>query len=300
MIFRSDERAKWRIIVSVLLIIIAVIISVFFLAEENGYSADIPKTGDRIIVLDVGQGDSILIASNGEYMLVDTGEERESESLSSKLRDYGVETLNVAFLTHFHTDHAGGIEEVTEEFVVENLVYPDISIADNIPESVIKAKENVLKKDGTVAFARKGMTVKIGNFNIEVIGYYPDFADENDCSIVLMVEKNGNKFLLTSDISSTTERAMIEDGVELECDILKVAHHGGSNSTSAEFLKMADPEFAIISCGLDNPYAHPNTQTLNRLRKEQTEIYRTDLNGDVCVEFSGKTFKIHCESAKKY
>lgn len=299
MYINSSKRSKIRFCLSAALMITAVIVALMTLPGENGTSlgAEAATGDDFIRVLDVGQGDSILISSNGKHMLIDTGLAAGADNLCSKLRGYGVKNLDVLLLTHFHNDHAGGIETVTNRFNVENLIYPDMSKSDQTDSAAVNAKRNVLAEEGNFYVANQGMSIEFGDFEITVIGYYSDMEDENDRSIILMARMGESKFLFAADAESEAENALIEDGINLECDVLKVGHHGSNGSSSEKFLDAANPEFAVISCGAGNPYSHPHTQTLKRLEESNTEIYRTDLSGDITFAVSAYEIEIECEKA---
>lgn len=301
MYLSQDKSSKLRLIVSLILIAIAIIAVIFgILGKQEGTSPTAQTVGDDFIrVLDVGQGDSILITSNGKSMLVDTGTSMGANDLCSKLRGYGIRSLDVLLLTHFHNDHAGGLEEVTSRFTVENLIYPDAQKSDQVDSTAVNAKKNVLAEEGDFFVAKQGMSIELGDFEITVIGYYPDLKDENNRSIVLMVKLNKHKVLLAADMEKTAESVLIEDGINLECDVLKVGHHGSSSSSSEEFIKRCNPKATVISCGIGNQYSHPHEETLKLFEKEKLNLYRTDLNGDITLQILPDNIEIECEKSDK-
>lgn len=299
MYINSETKAKYRILIAVLLIISAVIVAVFSFSGEDGSSAHITVGDDYVRFLDVGQGDSILISSNGKHMLIDTGLSSGANDLCSKLRGYGVNTLDVLLLTHFHNDHAGGAETVANRFEINNLMYPDMSKSDQVDFSAVNAKQSVLAAEGDFRVLKKDTNIKLGDFEITVIGYYPELENENDRSVILMVKMGNNKFLLAADAEKEAEKSLLNEDINLKCDVLKIGHHGSSSSTSESFLEQVSPEFAVISCGAGNTYAHPHDTTLRLLEKRKTEVYRTDLHGDITFAVTHYEMEIECEKPHK-
>lgn len=299
MYIKSEIKFRIRVLIALLLTILAVVIAVFSLAGEDGSSLDITFGDDYVRFLDVGQGDSILISSNGKHMLIDTGLSSGADELCSKIRGYGVNALEVMLLTHFHNDHAGAAEAVANRFEIKNLIYPDMKMSDQVDTAAVNAKQIVLASDGDFLTAKSDMKIKLGDFKISIVAYYPELEDENDRSIVIAAELGGNRFLLMSDTESAAEKKLLSDKVNLKCDVLKVGHHGSSSSTSEKLLKAASPDVAVISCGKGNEYAHPHEQTLKCLEKEKIDLYRTDLHGDITFLVAFGDIEIECEKPRK-
>ena len=295
MYINSVTKSKIRVLIALLLTILAVIIAVFSLAGEDGSSLDITSGDDYIRFLDVGQGDSILISSNGKHMLIDTGLSMGSDKLCSKLRGYGVKNLEVMLLTHFHNDHAGGAEAVANRFKIQNLIYPDMKMSDQVDSAAVNAKQTVLAEEGDFFVAKSNMNIELGDFKITLIAYFPELDDENNRSIIIMAELGSSSFLLMSDAESEAEKKLLSDEINLKCDVLKIGHHGSSSSTSEKLLKSASPKIAVISCGTGNAYAHPHEQTLKCLEEEKIDVYRTDLNGDITFSVAFNNIEIECE-----
>ena len=261
-----------------------------------GYRKELDPEKDFIKVFDSGEAESIMICSNGEVVLIDTGLYENRLDLTSELWDMGVKRIDAVFLSHIHDDHVGGLPNLVENFYVKNLVLPDL---ENSKEeslfTVQKARNDVLNSGGNSYTAVQGMSANCGDFEITVLGYYSGLKEENDRSLFLMAEYNGIKFLFTGDASKTAERKLIDDNINFDCDILKVGHHGSGSSTSDEFLAIATPEYSVISCGYKNQYSHPNEALLERLEKAKSKIYRTDLHGDVTFHFYENQYTVSAE-----
>ena len=239
---------------------------------------------DTVRFIDVGQGDSILISSNGYNALIDFGDESDHGSeLLDALRSYKIERLDCIILSHYDMDHVGGAPKILKALDVEYALLPELSDKEaNDFDDFQYALEN---SGAEVSIARVGTLVNIGDFDITVIGHYADESDSNDRSVVLMAKCGGKKFLLTGDAGADIENRLMEEGINLDCDVYKAAHHGSRNSNTLDFIKAASPEYGVISCSSSNQYGHPHTEVLTNLETVGAKIYRTDRSGDI-------TFKI--------
>ena len=239
---------------------------------------------DAVRFIDVGQGDSILITSNGYNALIDFGDRNDHGSeLLDALRKYGVDRLDCVIASHYDLDHIGGAPKILKAIDVKYALLPELSDSE---ENEFDDFQYALENSGAeVSVARVGTVVNIGDFDITVIGYYSDEENSNDSSIILMARCDGKKFLLTGDAGEKIENRLMEEGLDLDCDVFKAAHHGSRNSNSLDFIKAASPEYGVISCSSSNQYGHPHTEVITNLEAVGAEIYRTDRSGDI-------TFKI--------
>lgn len=247
-----------------------------------GFEPDFDASRDYLQVMDVGQADCILLQSNGKSMLIDAGLTTASQTVKVKLKNVGFHHIDGIAVTHAHTDHIGGLYRLSEIFKVKTLIIPNLTdIEDGI--DCLRQARNQVRRDnrGTVYTLREQMWFDVGDFTVRVIWYDPGQKDENDRSAVMTAEIDGVNFLLMGDATSTLEKAMLKDGAISSCDVLKVGHHGSKQATSEEFLAACRPQYAAISCGLNNTFSHPHEETLSRLEKYGVKVYRTDLNGDI-------------------
>lgn len=241
----------------------------------------------------VGQGDCAYIKTpDGHRFLIDGGEESAySEYLKKFFLRRFVQQIDMGVVSHFHSDHAGGIIAMLEDDMTEKIVCPESAEQTLIGEQLFKTAsahgaqvlkrgfDNVLyqDKDGvkiSALFPNKGLYVNSGE----------DY-DENNNSLVLKLEYAGRSFLFTGDIEKEAEEALCETtlfipGV-LGADVLKVPHHGSSTSLSESFLRHINPRYAVISCGEDNSYGFPSSEVTERLKSCETTVFETDLNGDI-------------------
>lgn len=239
---------------------------------------------DLVRFLDVGQGDSILISSNGYHALIDFGNQSDfGTELLNKLESYGVNRLDCVVLSHFDIDHVGGGSKIIGAIETKYAVLPE---QDDRSESSYDNFAYALEKSKTEIYpAKLGTVINIGDFEITVLAYNRDAKNSNDKSVVLMAEIFGKKFLLTGDAGTDVEKQMLSDNINVDCDVYKAAHHGSRNSNSKEFIAAASPEFAVLSVGANNSYGHPHSEVIDALNDSGSKIYRTDRMGDI-------TFKI--------
>lgn len=207
-----------------------------------------------VYFINVGQGDSILIKDHNKYVMIDTGGnikfDMASETLIPFFNKIGVRHIDLLITTHDDYDHAGAAPSLIENFKVYNYLH-----------------------------AREDFPYQVGNIYLENINFYN--GDENDSSLVFLLDFMNKKWLFTGDASIASEKSILESGVNVDCDILKVGHHGSSTSSCEEFIRAASPSEAIISCGEKNKYGHPNEEVIKRLMKYNVKIRRTDLEGTI-------------------
>src|SRR5262245_26883765 len=256
----------------------------------------------QIYALDVGQGDSsLIITPEGKSVLIDAGPPQAGDEVVAALRKRDVQSLDLAVTTHPHADHIGGMRQVIENFGVKNFLDSGQVYASKEYERMLRA---IHEKGIRFIEAKKGMKfdldsgVKLEVLNPQGAGQWitevrRGGSVENANSVVLRLTYGNFSMLFTGDAETETENLMMESGVPLHAQVLKVGHHGSRYATSSRFLEAVAPEAAIISCGAENRYGHPAKQTLDRLQKAGVKIYRTDLNGEIAIVSDGNTFEIH-------
>lgn len=290
-----------KAILKVMTVVLCITVSVFcFLSVDNRLFElrqvlERSDGKDYVKVIDVGQGDSILIHSNGYSALIDTGTEESSNDLATVLRNENIEIIDVLILTHLHTDHTGGVEYIFKNFEVHTLILPELTTFSDGIYSAEFAIDKITRSGGNLFKACEDMTFDIGDFTVTVIGAYYDIIDENNRSLIIRADIEGNSFLFTGDAEAKTERRLLEDKKNISCDVLKVGHHGSNTSTVREFLERANPSFAAISVGKDNQYNHPHLATLKQLEKRGIEILRTDIKGDITFNIKNRKIVVDTE-----
>lgn len=238
--------------------------------------------------IDVGQAESILVAYEDETMLIDGGNVADGETVCTYLHSRGIDSLDYVVCTHAHEDHVGGLTDVMNTFTVTDAVFvPSLSASTKCYTDFLDAcnEQNLQPRTPAV-----GSYFMLGDCRIDVLGCaLTNNTDVNNSSVVLKLTYGKTSVLFTGDAESKAEAAILNKGYSPSATLLNVGHHGSDTSTSATFLQAVAPEFAVISCGTDNSYGHPHTETLTRLRNADVITYRTDLQGTVLVTSNSKT-----------
>ena len=239
-----------------------------------------------IHVIDVGQGDSILIQTPGnKNILVDGGDEDSSLIIKKFLSHKKVKKLDFIIATHPDTDHIGSLDSIINKFNVSNVCMPNIESDNDAYYNLINSCNN---KNIVPTFLSKDDLIELDN-NIKITILNPSYThlDNNSNSIVFKLDYNDKSFLFTGDCTKENELEIINNYDLEDIDFLKVSHHGSKNSSSFEFLQEVSPDVAAISCGYRNKYGHPHSETLNRLLDKNILVYRTDLQSHLSFYSDG-------------
>lgn len=245
---------------------------------------------------DVGQGDSIFIETpQGYQILIDGGPDAFIlEKLGGEMAFYD-RSIDLVILTHPEADHLSGLIEVLKHYQVSQIL--EDGVRRNTPQyqewlALIQEKEIPLRiaQIGQVVHLGQETSLRILWPNQELI--QPEAKNSNNASIVIQLVYGQSEFLLTGDIEKQVELDLVNQGLNLESDVLKIAHHGSKTSSNQIFLQAVNPGLAVISVG-QNPYGHPHQEVLERLWEIQ--VFRTDLNGDVKILTDGKLLEIKTE-----
>ena len=240
--------------------------------------------GDKLNVyyLDVGQADSILIENNNKYMLIDAGNNEDGEKLVTYFKRLGITKFDIVVGTHAHEDHIGGMDDIINNFEIEDFYMPEVITTTKTFEDILDALE--VKQ---IPFQTPTIDSELvfENSKIKVLSVSDDDSDLNDTSIVLRLKYGTTSFLFTGDATEKIENTILNK--EIKSDVLKVAHHGSSTSNSLSFLKRVSPTYAVISVGEGNSYNHPHDVILNRLYDLNARVYRTDRDGTVVASSNG-------------
>lgn len=234
-----------------------------------------------ITFLDVGQGDCIIAHTREGLIVSDGGSSSEEQVGRYRILPYmkycGYQKIKIAIISHMDLDHYSGILELLEMGRIEYLGLPAIK-----EDQAMKKIIDIAKQQNTkIFYLSRGKKIKAADFEFNVL--HPrrnSELEKNAASLVLQGDLLGYKILLTGDVEKEGEEELQNEGLE-SVEILKVAHHGSKNSTSAGFLKKINPKKAIISCGKKNRYGHPHKETIHRLKRSRVEILRTDKEGAI-------------------
>lgn len=210
----------------------------------------------EITIIQVGQGESILIHSifNRYTVIIDTGKKSQYPQLQAALQARGISRIDAVFLTHDDEDHSGGIELLKEEF--------------NVKQVIVEHRDYDI--NGLFMYSINSSTQ----------------GEDNDNSLVHLMQINGIRILLTGDISEKVERKLIQQIPELDVDILKLAHHGSKTSSSLVFLDKTSPNLVLISSGIGNSFRHPSKEVMERVENLGINWLDTQEDGDISLYFT--------------
>jgi competence protein ComEC len=243
----------------------------------------------RVDVLDIGQGDSILIRSpGGKTILIDAGDGKVD--VPPILAREGVTSLDLVIGTHPHADHIGGMDDVVAGFPIK--VYTDNGLP-HTTATYARLMSAIEAKGIAYRAAVSGQTYNLDDgAKLEVL--FPNGtkltntrSDLNSNSVVARLTHQGHCMLFVGDAEEPTEDALVAAGLG-PCDVLKVAHHGSRHSSSQRFLDALRPKHAVISVGVGNRYHHPGRETIQKLVAMKVDVHRTDLEGQLTILSSEK------------
>lgn len=232
----------------------------------------------RMTVIDVGQGQSILLESGGKRLLIDCGGSTDTlaaNSVAQTLLSRGITHLDAIAVTHYDQDHTGAIQNLLTRIRVERFYLPDLQ--DNGFREKLESYS-----DGEQTLLADKVEIDFGGGKLTFSGPGKMKADNENCMCILF-ESEECDILITGDRGRIGEKNLIEVMELSDVDVLIAGHHGSKNSTSLELLKAVTPEIVIFSAGEGNSYGHPSREVLERVSQFNCEIYRTDLQGSVVV-----------------
>lgn len=295
---------RTTIIIFVLCLFINLLIGFNIISASDFYSNfgiidDIEKSSSdfTIYYLDVGQSDCSIIVCNDEVMMIDTGTLNHNIKIRGALLALGIDEIDYLVVTHPHDDHMGNAAEIIKKYNVKNIIMPKIvdngqietQTYDHLINSIAKYNVNPMT-------AKFGYKIYLGNASIDFLAPFNQENDLNNMSIVLKVSYGDTAFLFQGDAESGVENKIINTGADISADVIKVGHHGSSTSTSEKYINNVNPSIAIVSCGADNSYKHPNKQIIDVLDNCDIETYITAYNGNIMITSDGQKIDIICEN----
>lgn len=258
--------------------------------------APLALAGELVVdVLDVGQGDAILVRAGGKTVLIDAG--TAGANVALRLQAMGVYTIDLLIATHAHADHIGGMEDVVRALRVQR--YLDSGQA-HTTQTWARLADALSVYGTSVLATAPGQVIKLSDdVLLKVLGppatpFAQTRSDLNANSVVLLIDHGDVELLLPGDAEAPTEEWLVANGLP-DIEVLKVAHHGSSHSSIPGLLRAASPELAVISVGVDNRYGHPGEDTLKRLSDVGATVLRTDQVGTITLRSNGAQVSVTSE-----
>ena len=222
----------------------------------------------ELFAVNVGKGDALVVRAGDYTCLIDTGKEKAQEQLEVALKALGVEALDAVFITHTDKDHVGGLKWLRESDIEIRAIYAS-RYYPNTTEKKHPAVKAAKKLDLTVNWLGAGDSVPLGDSGAVFRVLAPAMEipdDEDDNSLVMMLDSPDGRILLTGDMEHVEEVALLSSGVDLRCDVLKVANHGDSDATSAALIAACAPSVALISTSSEEKPGTPDPGIVRNLQ----------------------------------
>jgi competence protein ComEC len=237
--------------VRIILIISLVVLAIMFVAS-------FPDGKTRVVFCDVGQGDGALVIQKNFQMLIDTGgENRKMLGCLEKYMPFWDKTIEVVVISHWDTDHSGGLKQIQANYNVQNIYSSDL-----------------VKND----------VIKYGLISFELLGPDQNWGNDNDNSVTGVLNFDNKKILFLGDVTGQVEQKLVWRKEIGKVDVFKVSHHGSAAATSQELVNEVKPAEAVISVGKNNKFGHPTKVVLERLNTAGIRVRRTDEEGDIELE----------------
>lgn len=250
-----------------------------------------PDSTFTIRFLDMGQADATLIECDGHYMLIDGGNKDDSSKMYAILENSNIDHLDLVVGTHADEDHIGGLAGALNYATADVSLCPTLTHDTESFENFAKYAE---QNGGGIVVPEVGNTYQLGSSTITILGVNGG-TELNNTSIILKIVYGDTSFLFTGDAEAEAEQAVMDSGADLSATVLKVGHHGSSDSTTEAFLEKVMPAYAVISVGAENTYLHPTDIALNKLENVNAEVFRTDLQGEITLTSDGKNISVATE-----
>jgi competence protein ComEC len=241
----------------------------------------------KVHFIDIGQGDSELIEYDGKYMLIDAGDVDKGDEVIDYLKSQNVDKLSYVIATHPHADHIGGMADVINSYDADCFITTSKTATTKCYEKMLKA---LAAKNISITTPVFGEKYKLGDAEFEIItpSDGTDFGNEaNNYSVGIKLTYGNTSFVMCGDAEKEAEQMIVDSGANIKADVLKCGHHGSSTSTSEKFLDKVNPTYAVISCGKDNKYGHPHTETIEKLENRGISYFRTDEKGTIVAVSDG-------------
>lgn len=278
---------------------------------------DWPDENLHIIFCDVGQGDAILLKYGFWQMLIDAGYNDSVLDCLNQHLPFWDKQIEVVVITHPHSDHFGGLPDVLENYQIKDLILTDVADTEEFKNLLFLMKttqsSQAMFRNGVlgrkISFSPAGELLVLSPFdsqinamNASIIDFsetmlsdvrraeYAYDGDLNERSIVLLLRYFEFEMLLMGDATIKNELALIERGLIGRVEGIKIGHHGSNTSTSKLFVTTTQPEFSVISCGLNNRFGHPSLEVVQTLQENFSQVWRTDEIGSIHLVTNGQYY----------
>lgn len=267
---------NFKYILAVILILAVLLVSTF-----------IRNTNLQIGFLDVGQGDAMIISTpQGQNILIDGGANNRVLFQLADFLPWWERKIDYLVVTHYHDDHVAGLIELLNKYKVEHILVTGHRPESDFLYQLWQAALADHKLQATIVQPGQKFVIS-DNLYWQILLADSNQKNYNDNSLVMRLTYGQTDFLFMGDLSSEGETNLLNTGLTLTSEVLKVGHHGSKYSSSAEFLAAVKPELCVIESGVDNKFGHPHQEALDRLTKSGCQIANTQQNGTIVVLSDG-------------
>ncbi len=249
---------------------------------------------ERLIFFSVGQGDCALLQAGGSNILIDAGPANEYSDagrtlIYPKLRELGVDRIDIAILSHPDTDHIGGLVSLSQRMRIETVAVPGHFSKNKTLAAVLERSRIPASK---VLWVNRGMEILSGKWRLRMASPpYGAGDSDNNGSLFVWIGKEKASAVFSGDADMLTEASMIPRG-SWKAQVMKAGHHGSKFSTGPEWLDAVQPQFVIFSCGRNNTYGHPSAEALARVKESGAQALRTDRDGTITFRVGERGFEL--------
>lgn len=244
--------------------------------------------------IDVGQADAIVIVQGDNAMLVDAGESATGEKVVEYIASLGIKKLEYAVGTHPHSDHIGAMRMIINSFEIGKIFMPSVEHDTYTYEKTL----TLIDEKGIKLTAPKPMDkIKLGEASITFLSPDPstEFDDLNDYSITFILDYGEFSAMFTGDMGTKPENIILESGYDIDCDVLKIAHHGSKTASSEAFIDAVAPEYGVITAEPNADSNLPAKTIVERYESRGIRLYRTDINGNIVMRTDGENIEFETE-----
>lgn len=292
----KKEELKYYLIALVIALVI-LMVTEWWEASKKAENAGPKEEVMQVHFLDVEQGLSILVQLGDEVLIYDGGDRDTSSFVVSYIQDLGITEIDYMISSHYDSDHMAGLIGCLNAFDVKNVIGSNYKHDSKLYTSFMTAvKEEGLK----MQYPEVGTTYAFGEAEITILAPKEIGKDSNANSVAIKLSYGESDFVFTGDADYGSERDMVASGIDLDCEVYSLAHHGSSSGNSSLFLEKTTPEWAVISCKKGNNYGHPHVEVVELLEAMEIEVFRSDVQGTVIATTDGQTITWSEEPCNDY
>lgn len=282
--------------ITIILTILSLLVFLCFSIYVYNTTTISQRPGETTVhFINVGEGDCSLIHNNDYNILIDAGPNESKNKVVLYLKKLHIKKLDYVIATHPHEDHIGGMETIINNFSIGTFIAPYVTVDSSDFQNMVRALRN---NNLSITTANNNQFIKLNDKDyLEIIygGFLGNSDNLNNYSIVSKFISGDSSFIFTGDAEEEVEAFLVSNIPNLDSDVLKTGHHGSSTSSIPSFIGRVSPIISIISCGIGNDYGHPSSETLETLKKSNSKVFRTDINGTIVLKTDGKTISVMCQ-----